>query len=122
MNDIAKMEVHELHRKIEESNPECELVGVKTDLVYNNITNQPLTCTKRGGTKQPDVPITHECTIHQPNRTRADLHELNNNTWDTIEWYVDNGYINEEGFAMDLKRNTNIYRTVVSIFRHGWDR
>ena len=45
--DIAKMEVYELHRKIEESNPECELVGVKPDcLVYNNITNQPSTCTK----------------------------------------------------------------------------
>ena len=45
--DIVKMEVYGLHRKMEESNPECELVGVKTDgLIYNNITNQPLTCTK----------------------------------------------------------------------------
>ena len=53
MYDITKMKVYELHRKIEESNPECELVGVNTDcLVYNNITNQPFTCTKWGGIKQ----------------------------------------------------------------------
>ena len=51
--DIAKMEVYELHRKIEELNPECELVGVKTYcLVYNNTTNQPLICTKWGGIKK----------------------------------------------------------------------
>ena len=51
--DIAKTEVYELHRKIEELNPECELVGVKTYcLVYNNTTNQPLICTKWGGIKK----------------------------------------------------------------------
>ena len=53
ISDIANMEVYGLHRKIEELNPECELVGVKTYcLVYNHITNQPLTCTKWGGIKQ----------------------------------------------------------------------
>ena len=31
--DIAKMEVYELHRKIEELSPECELVGVKTSFI-----------------------------------------------------------------------------------------
>ena len=82
--DIAKMEVYELHRKIEESSPECELVGVKTDCsVYNNITNQPLTCTKWGGSKQSDVPIIHECTVNQPSRSRTDLYALNNITWNT---------------------------------------
>ena len=61
--DISKMEVYELHRKIDELSPECELVGVKTNgLVYNNITHQPLTCTKWGGIKQSDVPIIHDCT------------------------------------------------------------
>ena len=85
------------------------MVGVKTDcLVYNSITNQPLTCTKWGGIKQYDVPIIHECTINQPSIIKTDLYELNNNTWDTIEWDVDNGYINEDGFEMD-KRNIKIY-------------
>ena len=63
---IAKMEVYELHRNIEELNPECELVGVKTYcLVYNNITNQPSTCTKWGGIRICDVPIIHECTVNK---------------------------------------------------------
>ena len=105
-NIYAKMEVYELHRKIE-LNPECELVGVKTYcLVYNNITNQPLTCTKCGGIKQSDVPIIHECIINQPSIIRTYSYELNNNTWNTIEWDVDNGYLNEEGFKMD---QTNKY-------------
>ena len=55
------MEVYGIHRKIEELNPECGLVGVKTNcLVYNKNTNQSLTCTKWGSIKQSDVPITHE--------------------------------------------------------------
>ena len=95
------MEVYELHRKIE-LNHECELVGVQTDcLFFTNITNQPLTCIKWGGIKQPDVPIIHECIISQPSRIRTDLYELNNSTWNTKQWDVDNGYINEEGFKMD---------------------
>ena len=51
--DIAKNEVYELYRKIEELNPECELVGVKTYcLICNTFTNQPSTCTKWGGIKK----------------------------------------------------------------------
>ena len=92
--DIARMEVYELHLKIHKANPDCELIGVKTYcLVYNNITNKPFTCTKWGGIKTCDVPIIHECTINQPSRIRTNGYELNNNTWNTIEWDVDNGYI-----------------------------
>ena len=48
--DIARMEVYELHLIIHKSNPDCELIGVKTYcLVYNSITNKPFTCTKWGG-------------------------------------------------------------------------
>ena len=47
------MEVYGLHRKIEELNPGCALVGVKTDCsVYNTTTNEPLTCTEWSGIKK----------------------------------------------------------------------
>ena len=83
--DIATMEVYELHRKIEELSPECELVGVNTYCsVYNTITNQPLTCTRWGGINKSDVPIIHECTINQPRTIITYLCELNNNKWNTI--------------------------------------
>ena len=51
--DIARMEMYELDLQIKELNPECELVGIKTDcLVYNNITNEPKTTTEWGGIKK----------------------------------------------------------------------
>ena len=96
------------------------MVGVKTYcLVYNNITNQPLTCTKWGDIKKNDVPITHECTINQPSIIRTYLHELDNNTWNTIEWDVDNGYINEEGFKMDQQIQTYIEQSCLCLGMAG---
>ena len=41
--------------------------------------------------------------LNQPSRIRTYVYELNNNTWNTIEWDADNGYINEESFTMDHK-------------------
>ena len=51
-----------------------------------------------GAVLKNDVPIVQECTINQPSRIRTDVYELNNNTWNTIEWDADNGHINEESF------------------------
>ena len=114
------MEVYELHRKIEELNPECELVGVKTNcLVYNNITNQPSTCTKWGGIKQSDVPIVHECPINPHSRIITNLYELNKNTWDTLDWDVDNWYINEDGFKMNKEIRTHIEQSCLFLGKAG---
>ena len=94
----------------------------KTDcLVYNHITNQPITCTKWGGIKQYDVPIIHECTINQPSIIITYLYALNENTWNTIEWDVDNGHINEEGFKMDQQIQTYIEQSCLFLGGHGWD-
>ena len=81
---------------------------LKRFLVCNNITNKPFTCTKWGGIKTCDVPIIHECTINQPSRIRTDVYKLNNNTWNTIEWDADNGYIDEK----NLKMNNNLHSYV----------
>ena len=116
IHDIAKMEVYELHRKIKECNPECELVGVKTDCL---IHSQPSTCTKWGGVKKCDVPIVHECTLTKDSRVRTDTYELTNNTWNSIQWDADNGCVNEEGFKMDQKLQTHIQQSCLCLGMAG---
>ena len=96
------------------------MVGVKTDcLVYNNITNQPSTCTKWGGIKTCDVPIIHECTVNKDNRVRTDTYELTNDTWNNIQRDADNGYIIEEGFKMDQKLQTYIEQSCLFLGMAG---
>ena len=62
-----------------------------------------------GGIRKRDVPTIHECTVNKHSRVRTDTYELTNNTWNGIQWDVDNGYINEEGLNMDRKLQTYIY-------------
>ena len=47
------MEMYELYLGVKDFNPDCELVGIKTDcLVFNNITHDPPTSNKWGGVKK----------------------------------------------------------------------
>ena len=64
--DKANMEMYELYLEVKDFNPDCELVGIKTDcLVFNNITHDPPTSNKLGGIKKIDVPLLKECTVNQ---------------------------------------------------------
>ena len=75
--DKANMEMYELYLQIKELNPNCELVGIKTDcLVFNNITNEPPTSNKWGGVQKCDVPLIKECTVNQEPKRRIDTYDL----------------------------------------------
>ena len=97
--DKANMEMYELYLQIKELNPECELVGIKTDcLVFNNITDEPPISNKWGGIKKCDVPLIKECTVNQEPKIRTDTYEPTNKTWNIIkpddaENHIDNGYL-----------------------------
>ena len=52
-------------------------------------------------------------------KNRTYLYELNNNTWNTIEWDVDNGYINEEGFKMNQHIQTYIKQSCLFLRMAG---
>ena len=91
--------MYELYLQIKELNPDCELVGVKTDcLVFNNITNEPPTSNKWGSIKKCDVPLIKECTVNQEPNIRTDTYDPTNKTWNIIkpddaENHIDNGYL-----------------------------
>ena len=72
------------------------------------MTTLPHTSTARGHIKKCDVPRIHECTIHQPSRMRTDTYELNNNTWNNIDWNINDGYTNDENLKMDNNLQTYV--------------
>ena len=64
--DKANMDMYELELQVKELNPNCELVGLKTDcLVFNNVTTYPPTSNAWGGIKKCDVPLSKQCTVNQ---------------------------------------------------------
>ena len=118
--DIARMEMYELDLQIKELNPECELVGIKTDcLEYNNRTNEPTTTTEWGGIKKCDVPLIKLCTINQESKLRTDRYELTNNQWNNITWDIQNGYKNEEGLIMDIDLKSYVGKSCLFIGMAG---
>ena len=100
--DKANMEMYELYLEVKDFNPDCELVGIKTDcLVFNNITHDPPTSNRWGDIKKCDVPLIKECTVNQEKKLRTDLYEPNNTTWNSITWSPENGYKNHKGIMID---------------------
>ena len=62
--DKANMEMYELYKRVKDANPECELVGIKTDcLVFNNLSTHVNTSHAWGGAKKVDPPLIKDCTI-----------------------------------------------------------
>lgn len=100
--DKANMEMYELYLEVKDFNPDCELVGIKTDcLVFNNITHDPPTSDRWGDIKKCDVPSIKECTVNQEKKLRTDLYEPNNTTWNSITWSPETGYKNHKGIMID---------------------
>ena len=81
--------MYELELQVKELNPNCELVGIKTDcLVFNNVTTDPPTSSAWGGIKKCDVPLIKQCTVNAAcgqQNIRTHMYELTHETWHTVE-------------------------------------
>ena len=100
--DKANMEMYELYLEVKDFNPDCELVGIKTDcLVFNNITHDPPTSNRWGGIKKCDVPSIKECTVNQEPKLRTEVYEPTNTSWNSITWSPEAGYKNHKGIMID---------------------
>ena len=100
--DKANMNMYEIHLKIKQLNPACELVGIKTDcLIYNKIHTEPTTSEAWGDIKKREVPTIHECVLNNVKSDRNDAFELTGNEWVKVKYDTENGYKNDKGFIMD---------------------
>ena len=96
------MEMYELYLQVKDLNPDCELVGIKTDcLLFNNITHDPPTSNGWGDIKKCDVPLIKECTVNQEQKLRTEMYEPTNTTWNSITWSPETGYTNHKGIMID---------------------
>ena len=46
--------------------------------------------------------------MNQPSIIRTEVYELDNNTWNTIEWDADDGYTNEEQIKVNSKLHSYV--------------
>ena len=84
--DKANMEMYELYKRVKDANPECELVGIKTDcLVFNNLSTHVKTSHAWGGAKKVDPPLIKDCTIGQPPKIRTDVYDVTYTEWNRID-------------------------------------
>ena len=118
---VANMEMFELHLKIQNLNPHCELVGIKTDcLVYNNIDTDIETSNAWGDVKKCDVPLIKEITINQEPKIRTETYVPTYESWNIKTWNPDeNGYINKKGYAMDKNLSSYIEQGYLTLGMAG---
>ena len=114
------MEMYELDLEVKDFNPDCELVGIKTDcLVFNNITHDPPTSNKWGGIKQCDVPVVKECNVNQDQKLRTEMYEPTNTTWNSSTWSPETGYRNHKGIMIDNGFKSHVEQGYLTIGMAG---